>query len=160
MTTERLKLVMLGAMYENGGNTTHRHLDGHPDLFVYPFESQIGTRLVHDQYTSMFPNKYRWPVFDLTAEPAADFRAIIDEEGKIRARTPFVSKFRDWPLELDDDDRCRRFVEIVNERGRTRHGNVLAFFEATFDSWKNLNRSGDERYYVGYSPVLVVDAEL
>ena len=39
---------MIGAMYENGGNTTHRLLDGHPQLFVYPFESQLGTRLVTD----------------------------------------------------------------------------------------------------------------
>ena len=28
------RLLMLGAMYENGGNTTHRFLDGHPELFV------------------------------------------------------------------------------------------------------------------------------
>ena len=35
-------------MYENGGNTTHRLLDGHPQMFVYPFESQLGTRLVAD----------------------------------------------------------------------------------------------------------------
>ncbi|MEZ5218991.1 MAG: sulfotransferase [Ilumatobacteraceae bacterium] len=34
-----------------------------------------------------------------------------------------------------------------------------SFFESTFDSWKDLQRSGRERYYVGYSPVLVVDAE-
>ena len=40
------RLLMIGAMYENGGNTTHRLLDGHPQLHVYPFESQLGTRLV------------------------------------------------------------------------------------------------------------------
>jgi len=39
---------MISAMYENGGNTTQRLFDGHPELFVYPFESQIGTRLVND----------------------------------------------------------------------------------------------------------------
>ena len=39
------RLLMIGAMYENGGNTTHRFLDGHPQLFVYPFESQLGTRV-------------------------------------------------------------------------------------------------------------------
>ena len=38
-----MKVIMLSAMYENGGNTTHRMLDGHPGLFVYPFESQVGT---------------------------------------------------------------------------------------------------------------------
>ncbi len=51
------RLLMLGAMYENGGNMTHRFLDGHPELFVYPFESQVGTRLVQDHLTSMFPVK-------------------------------------------------------------------------------------------------------
>ena len=44
--SDDFRLLMLGAMYENGGNTTHRLLDGHPQLFVYPFESQLGTRLV------------------------------------------------------------------------------------------------------------------
>lgn len=151
-------LVMIGAMYENGGNTTHRHLDGHPELAVYPFESQIGTRRCSDQWSSMFPAKYRWPTFDLDASAADDFMAIIDEETKVRARTPHVSKFRDWPFELDDDDRRERFVEIVSAGPRTRARNVRAFFEATFDSWRDWVSSGEERYWVGYSPVLVIDA--
>ena len=58
-----MRLLMIGAMYENGGNTTQRFLDGHPEMFVYPFESQLGTRLVQDALTSVFPVKYRWPVF-------------------------------------------------------------------------------------------------
>ena len=160
MTERKMALVMLGAMYENGGNTTHRHLDGHPELFVYPFESQIGTRLVNDQFSAMFPNKYRWPVFDLASDPAADFRSIIDEEAKIRSRTPFVSKFREWSFDMSDVERSERFQQLVRSRGRSRPGNVLSFFEATFDCWKDLRRSGRERFWVGYSPVLVVDAEL
>ena len=59
------RFLMLGAMYENGGNTTQRFLDGHPGLFVYPFESQPGTRLVNDALSATFPVKYRWPVFAL-----------------------------------------------------------------------------------------------
>ena len=38
------RLLMISAMYENGGNTTQRLLDGHPELFSYPFESQPGTQ--------------------------------------------------------------------------------------------------------------------
>jgi len=87
-------LLMLSAMYENGGNTTQRFLDGHPRLHVYPFESQLGTRLVTDSLSSIFPVKYRWPVFDLEATLDQDYQAIIDEECKVRARTPHVSKFR------------------------------------------------------------------
>ncbi len=152
-------LLMLGAMYENGGNTTHRFLDGHPGLFVYPFESQLGTRLVNDDLSSMFPVKYRWPVFALDATPHEDYKAIIDEEGKVRARTPFVSKFRDAPFDFSDDERCRIYEGLVAGSGRSRPANVAAFFRATFEAWKDYRRSGRESYYVGYSPILVVDAD-
>ena len=43
LQSNQFNLIMISAMYENGGNTTHRMLDGHPELFVYPFESQLGT---------------------------------------------------------------------------------------------------------------------
>ncbi len=153
------RLLMLSAMYENGGNTTHRFLDGHPQLFVYPFESQIGTRLVSDHLASMFPVKYRWPTFALDATPERDYRAIIDEECKVRARTPQVSKFRHMAFDLDDDERMAIFARIAREQGRSRGGNVAAFFRATFEAWKDFKRSGRETMYVGYSPIIVVDAD-
>ena len=151
------RLLMIGAMYENGGNTTHRFLDGHPQMFVYPFESQIGTRHVQDHLTSMFPVKYRWPEFSLDATPLQDFKAIIDEETKVRARTPKVSKFRHVEFDLDDDERGRLFVERVAARGRSRGNNVAAFYEATFQAWRNHRATGDEQVYVGYSPIIGVD---
>lgn len=157
--TENFRLLMLGAMYENGGNTTHRFLDGHPGMFVYPFESQIGTRLVNDAMTSLFPVKYRWPVFSLDADSLQDYRAIIDEECKVRARTPQVSKFRDAPFDFSDDERCERYRELVRASGRSAGNNVAAFFRATFDVWKDYRRSGQERVHVGYSPIITVDAE-
>src|ERR1035438_7451797 len=94
MMKDQFRLLMIGAMYENGGNTTHRFLDGHPQMFVYPFESPLGTRLGAENLSWVFPGKYRWPVFDLAATPFQDYKAIIDEECKVRARTPQVSKFR------------------------------------------------------------------
>jgi hypothetical protein len=153
------RLLMLSAMYENGGNTTHRFLDGHPQMFVYPFESQLGTKLVQDHLTSMFPVKYRWPAFSLDASPQQDYKAIIDEECKVRARTPKVSKFRHTPFDFSDDDRCRIFVEYVSQEGRSRGRNVAAFYRATFDAWKDYNRTGCEQVYVGYSPIIAVDAD-
>ncbi len=153
------RLLMLGAMYENGGNTTHRFLDGHPQMFVYPFESQIGTRHVQDALTSMFPQKYRWPAFLLDATPAQDYFAIIDEEGKIRARTPHVSKFRHMPFDFSDDERGRLYAGYVEKTGRSRAKNMAAFFRATFDAWKDYKRTGKEQVYVGYSPIIVVDAD-
>ena len=114
------RLLMLSAMYENGGNLTHRLLDGHPQMFVYPFESQLGTRLVNDHLCSMFPVKYRWPLFALEATPLQDYKAIIDEECKVRARTPHVSKFRHISFDFSDDERCELYCRYVNESGRSR----------------------------------------
>src|SRR6202022_755915 len=133
--TDDFRLLMIGAMYENGGNTTHRFLDGHPELFVYPFESQPGTRLVDDMLSSTFPVKYRWPVFALDATPAQDYGAIIDEECKVRARTPHVSKFRDRPFHFSDDERREIYCRLVEASGRSRAANVAAFFRATFEAW-------------------------
>lgn len=158
MSTD-FRFVMIGAMYENGGNTTHRFLDGHPQMFVYPFESQIGTRLVMDHLSSVFPVKYRWPVFALDATPYQDYKAIIDEEGKVRARTPHVSKFRHMPFDFSDDERCKIYEEYVQKTGRSRGNNMAAFFRATFDAWKDYKRTGEECVYVGYSPIITVDGE-
>ena len=157
--SENFRLLMLSAMYENGGNATHRFLDGHPQMFVYPFESQIGTRLVMDALSSTFPVKYRWPVFALDATPAEDYKAIIDEEGKVRTRTPQVSKFRHMPFDLSDDHRGELYERHVKTTGRSRANNVAAFFRATFDAWKDYRRTGREVVHVGYSPIIVIDAD-
>lgn len=157
--SENFNFLMLSAMYENGGNVTHRLLDGHPQMYVYPFESQLGTRLVVDQLSSAFPLKYRWPIFPLDGTPAQDYFSIIDEECKVRARTPHVSKFRHMPFDFSDDERRNIYVDFVSETGRSTGNNVAAFFKATFDAWKDFNRSGGESVYVGYSPIIIVDAD-
>ncbi len=156
--SERPWLLMLSAMYENGGNTTQRLLDGHPQLLVYPFESQLGTRLVDDALSAAFPKKYRWPVFALHATPREDFFAIIDEECRVRARTPHVSKFREAPFDFSDEARARAYERLVAGSGRSRPHNVTAFFESTFEAWRDYRRPPEPRACVGYSPIVVVDA--
>lgn len=153
------RLLMISAMYENGGNTTQRLLDGHPELFSYPFESQTGTRYVQDHLSSLYPAKYRWPVFTLHGTPAEDYEAIIDEECKVRIKTPGSSKFRDTPIALDDRERKRIFVRLMEGKPRTRGNLVEAFFRASAEAWKDLVRSGRESVYVGYSPIIGVDAD-
>jgi len=157
--SNQIRLLMLGAMYENGGNTAHRFLDGHPRMYVYPFESQLGTGMVKDHLTSMFPTKYRWPSFALEASPLQDYRAIIDEECKVRARTPNVSKFRHMAFDFSDNERAQIYESYIEKTGRSRGDNVAAFFQATFDAWKDYRRPGNDSMYVGYSPILTVDAD-
>jgi Sulfotransferase family len=153
------RFIMISAMYENGGNTTQRLLDGHPDLFSYPFESQPGSKYVNDYFTSMFPVKYRWPIFPLNNDLAADYETIIDEECKVRLKTPKSSKFRDYPMDMDDADRKQIFIELMSGQERTRGNLVEAFFRASAIAWKDYNRSGKESFHVGYSPIIVVDAD-
>src|SRR5215218_1158658 len=99
------KLIMISAMYENGGNTTHRMLDGHPELFVYPFESQVGTSTVNDYLSSYVPFRYRWPEFPLQSRPAEDYEAFFDEEMKTYMRARERSKFRGADLQIDEGER-------------------------------------------------------
>jgi hypothetical protein len=128
-------------------------------MFVYPFESQPGTRLVDDMLSSTFPVKYRWPVFALDATPEQDYGAIIDEECKVRARTPHVSKFRDREFDFSDDERRDIYCRQIAQTGRSRANNVAAFYRATFEAWKDVKRSGSESVYVGYSPIIGVDGD-
>jgi hypothetical protein len=160
MKSERPHLIMISAMYENGGNTMHRSLDGHSRLASYPFESQLGARLTSDFMESMFPFKYRWPEFPLASTPDRDFELFFDEEMKTRVRNPKGSKFRDADLQVEESERKRIFLEIMEGQPRTRGALVMAFYEATFRSWKNFYGNVDElKAYVGYSPIIGVDAD-
>src|SRR5438270_7750579 len=128
---------MISAMYENGGNTTHRMLDGHPEIFAYPYESQLGTSLVNDYLLSYVPFKYRWPEFPLSGTPENDYELIFDEEMKVRLRTPDRSKFKNADMDITEAERKKLFVKHMAGKPRTRANLMEAFFRCTFDSWKN-----------------------
>jgi hypothetical protein len=159
MKKNDFKFIMLSAMYENGGNTTHRLLDGHPELNVYPFESQPGTKYVNDFLSSMYPLKYRWPVFPIHSSPEEAYEQIIDEEGKVRSKTPYVSKFRTADFDMSDMDRKKDFLKFMKNKELTRANYMEAFFRSTFTAWKNHNKSGKEKAWVGYSPIIGVDGD-
>ena len=50
------RLLMISAMYENGGNVTHRFLDGHPiGRIVGPDAMQFeGWQRLHGEYAKQF----------------------------------------------------------------------------------------------------------
>ena len=158
-TAQPFKLIMLSAMYENGGNTTHRLLDGHPELFVYPFESQIGTAMSTNFIQTLVPYRYCWPEFPINGNVASDYELFYDEELKTLLRVPERSKFRHAGLEMNETDRKKNFEIYMTSKDRTRANLVEAFYVSTFQSWRNYNRSGKEKAYVGYSPVIGLDAE-
>ena len=154
-----MKIIMLSAMYENGGNTTHRMLDGHPNLFVYPFESQVGTGAGNDFLTSYVPIRYRWPEFPSDVSPAQAYEMFWDEELKTLLRVPSRSKFKDCGIQMNEKERIAAFVKACEGKPLNRATFVNAYFQSTFETWKNVRRTGQEKYYVGYNPVQVFDTD-
>jgi hypothetical protein len=59
---------------------------------------------------------------------------------------------------MDEADRRRAFQAYLATRPRTRRNLVLAYFDSAFNAWRNLERSGRERAFVGFNPCLVLDA--
>ncbi len=114
---------------------------------------------MNDYLSSMYPLKYRWPIFPSNASVEECYELIIDEEGKVRAKTPYVSKFRTADIDMSDKDRKNYFVKYLKGKELTRANLVEAFFVATFETWKNYNHTGKEKAYVGYSPIIGVDGD-
>ncbi|WP_247318749.1 sulfotransferase [Bradyrhizobium sp. 21] len=154
-----MKLIMISAMYENGGNTLHRFLDGHENLAVFPFESQLGTGFANDFLSSLVPIRYRWPEFPTGVAAEDAYEMFWDEELKTLLRVPDRSKFRTCGLAMSEANRKAAFVDYCTRHGLSRRSLVAAYFHATFAAWENFGRSGQESHWVGYNPVQVLDAD-
>lgn len=163
------KLIMVSAWHEQFGNGLLRHLDGHPSLYVYPFESQLATTHSSNLLTPAVPQRYAWPEFTTEMTPEAAYQAMWDEELKTYLRTPWRSKFKDCGIEMDEGARIKAFKTTCEEiapcsggawpDSNTRANYVEAFFRSTFDAWTNRQSSGAETHYVGYSPPIGMDAD-
>jgi len=157
---DKFNFVMISAGFEHGGNVTHRHLDGHPNLLVYPFESQLGNRNFNDFLASVERVQYRYPEFPegLTANEL--YEQMIDEEMKTFLRKRNGSKFKDADCQLDEKDRIKAFESFLGKGPYTRKSVVEAFFRSTFQAWKNYYvQPKAEMTYVGYSPAIGIDAD-
>lgn len=166
MTTP-FNLIMLSAHHEAGGNVTQRMLDSHPQLMVYPFESQIGTPLSRNLLAG--PDhpvalRYAYPTFDSETTPESAYAALWDEELKTLLRAPGRSKFKDCGLVMDEEERIAAFVKHCGGPGwecdrNSRASYIEAYFRSTFDTWSSFTRTGRETTYVGYSPPILLDAD-
>jgi hypothetical protein len=153
------KLALISAGFEHGGNVTHRHLDGHSQLLVYPFESQLGNRDFTDFLSSVERVQYRYPEFPEGKTAAEIYELIIDEEMKTFLRKRNGSKFKDADLVLDESVRKQKFIDTVGTRHLSRKVAIEAFFVSTFAAWENYYAPVTKNsVYVGYSPAIGIDA--
>ena len=153
--------VMISAGFEHGGNVTHRHLDGHPQLLVYPFESQLGNRDFKDFLGTLERVQYRYPEFPEGLSAGELYEQIMDEEMKTFLRKRNGSKFKDADLQLIEANRKKAFCDRLGEKDFYRRKEVIeAFFRSTFDAWENYYvKPNDGMTYVGYSPAIGIDAD-
>lgn len=158
---DNFRFVMISAGFEHGGNVTHRHLDGHPDLLVYPFESQLGNRNFNDFLASVERVQYRYPEFPEGMQPVELYEQMIDEEMKTFLRKRNGSKFKDANLDLNEGNRRTAFERLLGEASFYPRAKVIeAFFRATFLAWENYYTTPrDDMAYVGYSPAIGIDAD-
>jgi len=75
-------LVLVSAWNDSGGGFLTRLLDGHLRLRGWPFELLLGTSGYRDNAASLIHDRYRWPLFDLSADRETWFDAISDNELK------------------------------------------------------------------------------
>jgi Sulfotransferase family len=162
MSRQPFTLILISAWNDSGGGFLHRLFDGHPECFVYPFELQLGTTLLHDGFESWFRAKYRWPLLpaDLAASrPDELFELFIDDEVKSYLRGRGTSKFREFDLQLASEDWRREFRARLAGMERTPEAVVAAYVDGLFATWRNRRASGRERMHVGHCPVIVLDAD-
>lgn len=154
------RLALLSAGFEHGGNVTHRHLDGHSQLLVYPFESQLGSRNFSDFLASVERVQYRYPEFPEGLSAFEVYEQILDEEMKTFLRKRNGSKFRDADLQLDERERIAAFEAHLGSERYSRGRVVEALFRSTFDAWRNYYvKPGSDKIYVGYSPAIGIDSD-
>lgn len=171
--TKPFQLIMLSATHEAGGNCLQRHLDSHPQLMVYPFESTIATPLSTNLIAGpqhWMPQRYAYPIFEEGISAATAYHQMADHELKTYLRARHTSKFKDCGLIMSEQSRLEAFWRSCEDaatshsdwgdlRVNSRADYILAHFRATFEAWENFARTGRETHFVGYSPPILMDAD-
>ena len=163
-------LIMISAEMEHGGNLVHRHFDGHPNCFTYPFESQLGTKYSNNILCpAVHPIRYGYTAFPEGTSYDRAFTLIWDEELKAYIRNPTRSKFGSCGLIMDEQKRRESFSSYWQKlhwdswekcyHPISRRTVVEAYFRSCFDAWENFIRSGKETHYVGYNPGMVAETD-
>ncbi len=158
-----LPLFLISALHESGGGFLHRLFDGHPELKVYPFEMQLGSRLSKDNLKGYcFQERYRWP--NLPNEIGSYetlHRLILNEEVKGYLENPEKSKYSGFHLKVSPTEWVHEFGRrLKSHGGKVSRATVLeSYLTSFFLSWANRTVSKGEWAILGHCPILFVDAD-
>ena len=154
-------LIMVAAQMESGGNVFHRHLDGHPNIFCFPFESQTGNRYSQNIMIPYFyPIRYGWPQFREGTTFEQAWSEIWNEEVKCYLRVRERSKFRNCGMVMDEKKLFAAYLDYCKGKLFSRRNVVKAFFYAHMIAWENYNFTGEVFHICGYNPGMLGDTDL
>lgn len=157
-----MNLFLISALHESGGGFLGRLFDGHPELKVYPFELQLGTKHSRDDFEGYcFQSRYRWPWFpEKIKNPETIHKNIIDSELKRYLSHRNASKFSSLDLQVDSKDWLVKFNRLLKRTGGnpSRPAIIESYLRSFFSSWKNRHTSPKEQAILGHCPILLYDA--
>lgn len=160
--SSRLPLFFISALHESGGGFLGRLFDGHPELKVYPFEMQLGTKATKDGFEGYcFQPRYRWPRFpEKQMSPKALHQSIIDSELKKYLSDRNTSKFSSLDFQLNQKDWVNAFKRALKQNSRkiSRPAVIESYLLSFFSCWRNRRKSQNERAVLGHCPVILYDA--
>ena len=159
----RLPLFFISALPESGGGYTARLFDAHPELWVYPFEMQLGTQDSSGKLIGYcFQSRYRWPRLKRKVRDAREWHdSIADRELKWYLTNRKTSKFKGLKLDLAMPEWMRYFQSRIKNAGKNISRSAIIEFYVTslFESWKNRKKSNKERAVLGHCPMILYDAQ-
>lgn len=143
-----------------GGNNLQRHLDGHPNLLVYPFESQLGTKYSSHCLNEYYHFRYSWPVIPSNASVEDSFHLFYDEEMKTYCNTKERSKFRDCGAEINAEVRLQVYKKLMDRVEINNRNCIEAYFKSLISAWRNIRLlERKDTFFVGYCPLIGVEAD-
>lgn len=148
-------LVLISQIQRSGGSMMAQLLDGHPELFVHPFEIHIGS-----------PQKWDWPAFTLKESPEDWFKFLYEKKlehyvarGYTKQGTNRFAVKEALPFHFSLEKLRSCFLSYCADKDsiQTQRQILDAYFRAFFEAWKDHQRTGRERFVAGFTPRVVMD---
>jgi sulfotransferase family protein len=147
---------LITEIQRSGGSLLSQLFDGHPELFVHPFEIHIG-----------FPEKWNWPTLDLDGDPLVWFDRLFERKlvrlvagGYVKpGSNPFAHE-EHFPFHFNLERQRDVFLTRVrSERPRRNRDVIDAYFTSFFAAWDDWRPSGREKWVAGFTPRTIMVAQ-
>ena len=146
-------MLLISQIQRSGGSLLLQLLDGHPELFVYPYELILGV-----------PWKANWVDLDLDAGPADWLAQLFDiriprflVEGYSKSDRNQFAKGHCLNFEFGLAKFFDCFMFLATQRKPESQREILNwYFTAYFEAWRDRLRTGREHFVAAFRPRLAM----